>query len=260
MEGETSNVSQTQNPINTNSETRKDKTDAPHVGGGGGGGGGSGGIGKLSPNTEQPLGQSSISGVGTHSHHAHVTHGNGNSGNTGVRDQHVGVGGHKQNSKLERPNTLGGTNQVSRRINICYHNEHYPDGGPGVNNVIGGPPGSTPPPYTSDGKMTNAQGGGGGGGDGRDCRDGRGNVGAGGVLLSELPEPPIPVSEIGPIPPPPMFSTPSPTLIAGRPHGPGAMNDQGYQDYDYDGRHACGTICLCSISYSYVLYSDKYLL
>lgn len=28
--------------------------------------------------------------------------------------------------------------------------------------------------------------------------------------LSELPEPPIPVSEIGPIPPPPMFSTPSP--------------------------------------------------
>lgn len=29
---------------------------------------------------------------------------------------------------------------------------------------------------------------------------------------------PIPVSEIGPIPPPPMFSTPSPTLIGGRPH------------------------------------------
>lgn len=97
-----------------------------------------------------------------------------------------------------------------------------------MNNAMGGPPGSTPPPYTADGKMTNAQGGGGGG---------SGNVGAGGVMLSELPEPPIPVSEIGPIPPPPMFSTPSPTLVAGRAHGPGAMNNQGYQDYDYDGRH-----------------------
>lgn len=77
---------------------------------------------------------------------------------------------------------------------------------------MGGPPGSTPPPYAG-GKLPP------------------------GVMLSELPEPPIPVSEIGPIPPPPMFSTPSPTLIAGRPHGPGAMNDQDYQqDYDYDGK------------------------
>ncbi|XP_052861629.1 homeotic protein female sterile-like [Anopheles cruzii] len=41
------------------------------------------------------------------------------------------------------------------------------------------------------------------------------------IVLSELPEPPIPVSEIGPIPPPPMFSTPSPTLVGGRPHGGG---------------------------------------
>ncbi|KAM3963546.1 phosphatase and actin regulator 2 isoform 4-T4 [Aphomia sociella] len=31
------------------------------------------------------------------------------------------------------------------------------------------------------------------------------------LVLSELPEPPIAVSEIGPIPPPPMFSSPSPT-------------------------------------------------
>ncbi|KAL9903107.1 uncharacterized protein ACN2A1_004133 isoform 3-T3 [Glossina fuscipes fuscipes] len=57
----------------------------------------------------------------------------------------------------------------------------------------------------------------------------------GGVMLTELPEPPIPVSEIGPIPPPPMFSTPSPTLVAGRAHGPGAINDKDYQPYDdYD--------------------------
>lgn len=51
-------------------------------------------------------------------------------------------------------------------------------------------------------------------------------------MLTELPEPPIPVSEIGPIPPPPMFSTPSPTLVAGRAHGPGAINDKDYQPYD----------------------------
>ncbi|XP_030386136.1 putative uncharacterized protein DDB_G0279653 isoform X5 [Scaptodrosophila lebanonensis] len=113
------------------------------------------------------------------------------------------------NNKLERPNTLG-TNKLTRRgVNICYHNEHYGDDG----KIVAGPPGSTPPPYASatGGKLPP------------------------GVLLSELPEPPIPVSEIGPIPPPPMFSTPSPTLIAGRPHGPGAINDQDYQqDYDYD--------------------------
>ncbi|XP_050578626.1 phosphatase and actin regulator 4B isoform X1 [Bombus affinis] len=33
------------------------------------------------------------------------------------------------------------------------------------------------------------------------------------LMLSELPEPPIPLSEIGPIPPPPMFSSSSPTLL-----------------------------------------------
>ncbi|XP_076386715.1 phosphatase and actin regulator 2 isoform X8 [Megachile rotundata] len=33
------------------------------------------------------------------------------------------------------------------------------------------------------------------------------------LMLSELPEPPIPLSEIGPIPPPPMFSSTSPTLL-----------------------------------------------
>lgn len=34
------------------------------------------------------------------------------------------------------------------------------------------------------------------------------------IFLSDLPEPPIPVSEIGPIPPPAMFSTPSPTTTS----------------------------------------------
>ncbi|XP_017467487.1 PREDICTED: mediator of RNA polymerase II transcription subunit 12-like, partial [Rhagoletis zephyria] len=115
--------------ISNNNEPRKDKTDAPH-----------GGNGTLSPNTEQPSCQSSMlpppgggQSGGPQSNHTHVQHvsgggtggghgGNGNSGNTsGSRDQHDGV--HIQNSKLERPNTLG-TNKVSRRVNICYHNEH----------------------------------------------------------------------------------------------------------------------------------------
>lgn len=86
---------------------------------------------------------------------------------------------------------------------------------------MGGPPGSTPPPYSD-------QSGHGHGGAG-----GHGGKMVGGVMLSELPEPPIPLSEIGPIPPPPMFSTPSPTLVAGRAHGPGAVNDKDYQPYDY---------------------------
>lgn len=65
------------------------------------------------------------------------------------------------------------------------------------------------------------------------------------ILLSELPEPPIPLSEIGPIPPPPMFSTPSPTMVAGRPHMQHKSNSSSnmsmmhpqqidYNDYDYD--------------------------
>lgn len=55
------------------------------------------------------------------------------------------------------------------------------------------------------------------------------------VMLSELPEPPISVSEIGPIPPPPMFSSPSPTMVGGRPHGPG-VHGMSHHDYDYDGK------------------------
>ncbi|XP_036671867.3 phosphatase and actin regulator 4 isoform X12 [Drosophila suzukii] len=159
-------------------EPRKDKTDAQQQ---------HGGNGTIStPNIEQPTCQGSMLPP-------------------------PGGGGHHQvdgSGKMERPNTLAGANKLTRRgVNICYHNEHmYGEDG----KMVGGPPGSTPPPYPG-GKLPP------------------------GVMLSELPEPPIPLSEIGPIPPPPMFSTPSPTLIAGRPHGPGAVNDQDYQqDYDYD--------------------------
>ncbi|XP_017098249.2 phosphatase and actin regulator 2 isoform X2 [Drosophila bipectinata] len=165
--------------ISNNNEPRKDKTDAQqqqqqH-----------GGNGTISmPNIEQPTCQGSM------------------------LPPPGGGGLHQVDGKLERPNTLGGASKLTRRgVNICYHNEHmYGEDG----KMVGGPPGSTPPPYPG-GKLPP------------------------GVMLSELPEPPIPLSEIGPIPPPPMFSTPSPTLIAGRPHGPGAVNDQDYQqDYDYD--------------------------
>lgn len=57
----------------------------------------------------------------------------------------------------------------------------------------------------------------------------------GNVDSFELPEPPIHISDIGPIPPPPMFSSPSPTLIAGRPHGPAVL---GLSHHDYDGERS----------------------
>lgn len=69
---------------------------------------------------------------------------------------------------------------------------------------------------------------------GMNAGSGSGNLGNN-VMLSELPEPPISVSEIGPIPPPPMFSSPSPTMVAGRPHGPG-VHGMGHHEYDYDGK------------------------
>lgn len=65
------------------------------------------------------------------------------------------------------------------------------------------------------------------------------------IILSELPEPPIPLSEIGPIPPPPMFSTPSPTIVAGRQNMIQSQTivsnmsllqplQMDYNDYDYE--------------------------
>ncbi|KAL0893813.1 hypothetical protein ABMA27_013942 [Loxostege sticticalis] len=75
----------------------------------------------------------------------------------------------------ERPNSLT-AGKLPRRI--CYQGD-----------VVGG--------YGTSG----VDRGGGGGDDGGDEP----------LVLSELPEPPIAVSEIGPIPPPPMFSSPSPT-------------------------------------------------
>lgn len=63
----------------------------------------------------------------------------------------------------------------------------------------------------------------------------------GGFMLSELPEPPIPVSEIGPIPPPPMFSSPSPL-----PHRQSPMPQQ-IPEYDYEGESSYYACCVQSV-------------
>lgn len=66
------------------------------------------------------------------------------------------------------------------------------------------------------------------------------------LTLSELPEPPIPVSEIGPIPPPPMFSSPSPTMLLRQGSGihnavPLDLSDFAYEGESVDWRtHADG--------------------
>ncbi|KAL0272448.1 UNVERIFIED_CONTAM: hypothetical protein PYX00_005410 [Menopon gallinae] len=112
-------------------------------------------------------------------------------------------------SKPERPSSLG-PGKLTRRL-LCYHNDHCMS-------------------HNSPTKGTVSGGQGGGGDEEQTTTDAPHNVafqnipdkgtppperhGAVTTLtLSELPEPPIPVSEIGPIPPPPMFSSPSPTML-----------------------------------------------
>ncbi|XP_014258856.1 phosphatase and actin regulator 2 isoform X2 [Cimex lectularius] len=84
-------------------------------------------------------------------------------------------------TKPERPSSLG-PSKLTRRL-LCYHNDLYTSS-PTLPNSL--------PPHTG-------------------CDDGSLPLespvpGEQHLTLSELPEPPIPVSEIGPIPPPPMFS------------------------------------------------------
>uniref|UniRef100_A0A1B6CKY1 Phosphatase and actin regulator n=1 Tax=Clastoptera arizonana TaxID=38151 RepID=A0A1B6CKY1_9HEMI len=91
----------------------------------------------------------------------------------------------QENIKPERPSSLG-PGKLTRRL-LCYHNDHYSSSPtrPSVDNQMCDENSlrlCTPPPLSAEPPLT----------------------------LSELPEPPIPVSEIGPIPPPPMFSSPAP--------------------------------------------------
>ncbi|XP_056633038.1 phosphatase and actin regulator 3 isoform X1 [Diorhabda sublineata] len=106
--------------------------------------------------------------------------------------------------KLERPNTLG-HGKLTRRL-LCYHSEHFADSQCMQPNNTPPPQEkhlhNIPPPHLPVG-------------------------GVPGFMLSELPEPPIPVSEIGPIPPPPMFSSPSPV--------PNRLSPPpNHHNYDYD--------------------------
>ncbi|XP_048522939.1 phosphatase and actin regulator 4B isoform X2 [Dendroctonus ponderosae] len=111
--------------------------------------------------------------------------------------------------KPERPSTLG-HGKLTRRL-LCYHSEHFD--GPQI-----GPPGSTPPAQEKQSHGLHLV----------QPPLPPPNAGHPQFILSELPEPPIPVSEIGPIPPPPMFSSPSPQLR--RPPSP-LPNPA---DYDYE--------------------------
>nr|CAD7265763.1 unnamed protein product [Timema shepardi] len=95
-------------------------------------------------------------------------------------------------NKPERPSSLG-PGKLTRRL-LCYHSEHCmshssPPRPSALTNTQGeGQSAGTPPPTERQPHPST-------------------------LTLSELPEPPIPVSEIGPIPPPPMFSSPSPTML-----------------------------------------------
>ncbi|KAF5273815.1 hypothetical protein FQA39_LY00930 [Lamprigera yunnana] len=122
-------------------------------------------------------------------------------------------GGEPTPAKIERPNSLG-PGKLTRRL-LCYHGEHFVEGHIG-------PPGSTPPPQE------------------RICHPHIQNLPlppsmpSSGFMLSELPEPPIPVSEIGPIPPPPMFSSPSPTPMRQQTPLPPEMVDYDSEQEDVE--------------------------
>lgn len=79
-------------------EPRKEKTDVSCSGGGGGGV--NGGNNALSPNNEQGC-QGGLM----------------QQGSGGLNNHHLST------PKLERPNSLGGSNKISRRI-VCYHGDH----------------------------------------------------------------------------------------------------------------------------------------
>lgn len=69
-----------------------------------------------------------------------------------------------------------------------------------------------------------------------------------GFILPELPEPPIPLSEIGPIPPPPMFSSPSP-MPRRQVTTPPIINQ--HIEYDYEGQYTKIVIIKRVLMYSY---------
>uniref|UniRef100_T1I431 Uncharacterized protein n=1 Tax=Rhodnius prolixus TaxID=13249 RepID=T1I431_RHOPR len=99
-------------------------------------------------------------------------------------------------TKPERPSSLG-PSKLTRRL-LCYHNDLYTSS-PTLPNKDVSPRDDSPTPSSNEQTLT----------------------------LSELPEPPIPVSEIGPIPPPPMFSNITHNL-------PEDMQDYSYEVCDVE--------------------------
>lgn len=165
--------------------------------------------------------------------------------------------------KPERPSSLG-PGKLTRRL-LCYHNDHCmshssptkaaspsspgnpASPGDGDSNAAGTLKTGRQPPtgnavdcllnrlnYFSDGPPKMFQG-----------LTGRGtpppperHPGANSLTLSELPEPPIPLSEIGPIPPPPMFSSPSPTMLLRQEGGIHNAVPLDLSDFVYDGEQS----------------------
>lgn len=79
------------------------------------------------------------------------------------------------------------------------------------------------------------------------------------LTLSELPEPPIPVSEIGPIPPPPMFSSPSPTVRRFNQSGHHATPMDTSSSTSYDGKKIRLRV-LCFLFYLHYLFIETHFL
>lgn len=83
----------------------------------------------------------------------------------------------------------------------------------------------------------------------------QGGGSSGSFMLSELPEPPIPVSEIGPIPPPPMFSSPSPIPTRLSPPPPQPSSDH---DYDYEGKKFSSGIVICVFMRTFLFINNLF--
>ncbi|XP_035915196.1 AF4/FMR2 family member lilli-like isoform X5 [Anopheles stephensi] len=246
-------------------ETRKDKFDSRHHHDSGGGGSGGGTV-STSSSSGQSSGSSGSGAVG-HSAatdgagNASTVGGsngqsNGGGGGGGNGTGYTIVSQHQPQTKPERPNSLG-PSKLTRRI-VCYHGDGFQD------NQRKTPPPANDGQQQHQQQLQHHQqqhpqslqaqhhhqalqqqlqqhhqqqqaqqqqqqaqqqlGQHGQHGHGH----GHGHHGLPNhIVLSELPEPPIPVSEIGPIPPPPMFSTPSPTLAGTRSHGSGGSVGMG---------------------------------
>jgi len=114
----------------------------------------------------------------------------------------VGVG------KPERPSTLA-PGKLTRRL-LCYHSEHcMSHNSPPRAGALVAAAATTGPDCQTTSDMTPPPA--------------ERHLHPNTLTLSELPEPPIPVSEIGPIPPPPMFSSPSPTMLLRQKNHPGLV-------------------------------------